>query len=748
MKKKILALCLLVGAALTASARPSVLSLKESIKDSTIVYPQSFETNTQELMKNWYLKNYAVVDRSGANQKDVPTSDQDYIKRLKTMPTVIEMPYNSVVRSYINMYTQRRRQLVEEMLGLSLYYMPFFEQALEKEGMPLELKYLPVIESALNPDAVSRVGATGLWQFMLSTAKGMGLEVNSIVDERRDPIRSSEIAAKYLKQLYNIYGDWSLAIASYNCGPGNVNKALRRAGNSDGKKKDFWDIYFYLPQETRGYVPAFIAANYVMTYYKDHNLGKSLAKKPIITDTIHVNKRIHLEQISAVLNIPIEELRVLNPQYRKDVIPGDIRPYALTLPSQQIYSYIVSEDSIVAHNAALYARRDVVEPTSQSSVSDNSNTTTKLVTKYHKVGRNETISNIARKYGVSVSQIKKWNGLRSNKLKRGQSLKINTYKRVKVDKSDKEEEVEEAVEETEVAEVTEPAPEKPKKETASTTTQKEKVEKKAEKTEKKADKTEKTEKTEKKSQPRNPETHKVERGETLASIASQYGVSIADLRSWNDLKSDNIMAGQTLTVDAKKAQASKKKEKEQASPSTHTVKSGENLSGIAEKYGVSVADLRSWNDLKNDNIRVGDKLKLKSDGKSSTSTKSNSKEETKAEQTHKVKKGETLSSIADKYGVTVDDLRSWNNIKGNNIAADQNLKVYSDKKASSSKSDKSNKNDKKKSEKKSNKTHKVKKGETLGQIAEKYGVGLSKLKKANGISGTNIQVGQTLKIPQ
>ena len=651
MKKQILALCLIAGAALTSFARPTVLSLKENIQDSTIVYPQSFETDTQELMKNWYLQNYAVVDRSGANLSDVPTSDKDFIARLQKMPTVIEMPYNGVVRSYINMYTQRRRQLVEEMLGLSLYYMPFFEQALEKEGVPLELKYLPVIESALNPDAVSRVGATGLWQFMLTTAKGLGLEVNSIIDERRDPIRSSEMAAKYLKQLYNIYGDWSLAIASYNCGPGNVNKALRRAGGTADKKKDFWDIYFYLPQETRGYVPAFIAANYVMTYYKDHNLGKSLARRPILTDTIHVNKRVHFEQISAVLNIPMEELRVLNPQYRKDEIPGDIRPYALTLPSQQIYSYIVSEDSIVAHNAALYARRDVVVPVDPSTVSnDDGETTTKLVVKYHKVRRNETISMVARKYGVSVSSIKKWNGLRSSRLKRGQTLKINTYKKVRVEQPETEEEETVDVEETVVAETTPvAAPEKKKKETTTTTTA-----------------------------PRNPERHKVQRGETLASIAGQYGVTIADIREWNDLKSDNI--------------------------------------------------------------RVGDKLKLKADGKTSTSSRSRDNEA--AEQTHKVKKGETLGQIATKYGVTVDDLRKWNNIKGNNIAAGQNLKVYSDKKVDR-KTDKTDKKSKKK-----HKTHKVKRGETLGEIAEKYGVGLSKLKKANGIKGNNIQIGQSLKIPR
>lgn len=241
MKKGILALMLLAGTSISVCARPSVLTLKESIQDSTIVYPESFETDTHKLMQNWYLQNYAVIDGGGDAQADVPATKEDYIQRLSTLPTAIEMPYNQIVRSYIDMYTQRRRTLVEEMLGLSLYYMPIFEQALEKEGMPLELKYLPVIESALNPDAVSRVGATGLWQFMLGTAKGLGLEVNTLIDERRDPIRSSEMAAKYLKQLYGIYGDWSLAIASYNCGPGNVNKALRRAG---GGKKDFWEIYY------------------------------------------------------------------------------------------------------------------------------------------------------------------------------------------------------------------------------------------------------------------------------------------------------------------------------------------------------------------------------------------------------------------------------------------------------------------------------------------------------------------------
>ena len=345
-----------------ADRQPNVLDLKNSLTDSSVVFPESFETDTQKMLEGWYMKNYTATDRRYEEMEDADTSDETIIERLKALPTVIEMPFNEVVRTYIDRYTKRGRSQVAALLGMSLYYLPVFEQALEERGLPLELKYLPVIESGLDPNAVSRHGATGLWQFMLGTARGLGMEVNSLVDERRDPYVASERAATYLKDLYDTYGDWSLAIAAYNCGPGNVNKALRRAGG-DPKSHDFWGIYYYLSPETRGYVPMFIAANYVMNYYQDHNISPVLAVKPLVTDTLHITERVHFNQISKVLDIPVEELRILNPQFRADLIPGTPdTPYTLILPSQQIHAYLMSEDAIKEYESDRYALRGVVEP--------------------------------------------------------------------------------------------------------------------------------------------------------------------------------------------------------------------------------------------------------------------------------------------------------------------------------------------------------------------------------------------------
>lgn len=242
-------------------------ALKDTISDNAIVYPESMSEKLSDLLAAWQLE-LSTDELQCLRGQNVSYHDTIYANRLYTLPTVMELSYNQVVKSYIEMYSTRRREQVSYMLALGEYYFPMFEEALDRHGLPLELKYLPVIESALNPIAVSRVGATGLWQFMLRTGKSYGLEVNSLVDERRDPYKSTEAAVKYLKDLYAIYGDWNLVIAAYNCGPGNVNKAIARSGG----KRDYWEIYYKLPKETRGYVPAFIAANYIMNHFSDHNI--------------------------------------------------------------------------------------------------------------------------------------------------------------------------------------------------------------------------------------------------------------------------------------------------------------------------------------------------------------------------------------------------------------------------------------------------------------------------------------------
>lgn len=536
-----LALSVIIGLS-TAHAAPRATSVRsvsaDTITNVNIVVPESFETDVHKLMQNWYLQNYASLDKDADQRKSVTASDQEYINRLQRMNTVIDMPYNKIVRSFINMYAERKKGLVEAMLGMSLYYMPIFEEALDRYGLPLELKYLPVIESALNPTAKSRAGAMGLWQFMKSTATGLGLEVNSVVDERCDPYGASDAAARYLKQLYNIYNDWTLVLAAYNCGPGNVNKAMRRAG---GGKKDFWEIYRFLPAETRDYIPAFIAANYVMNYYHKHNISPALASRPILTDTVHVNRRVHFEQISEVMDIPMDELRILNPQYRQDLIPGNVRPYPLVLPNIQVYCFISNQDSIVNHNAEKYAQREVVEPvmTDKSQKDAKGEYTQELVVKYHKVRRGETLSKIAARYGVSASEIRRVNGI-GRKVRRGQTLRINTYRRKYI---------EAPADSTAVADsvaVQQPAP-VDNVVKADTVKQKE-VKPASVQTQPKPKKAE-TEKPRK----QKTTTHTIKTGENLGRIAAKYGVSVDALRKANNIKGDKIKAGDKLVIPSKQA---------------------------------------------------------------------------------------------------------------------------------------------------------------------------------------------------
>lgn len=387
----------------------------EEEPNAETIIPDDFTSSLDYLLHNW-----AVDKNSTSNCKTRPnpiTTEEQYKERLKKLPHVIEMPYNSAVKSFIDIYTQSRRKQVEYLLGLSNYYFPIFEAELEAEKLPLELKYLPIIESALNPRAVSRAGATGIWQFMIATGRMYDLEVNSLVDERMDPVKSSKAAAKFLKELYGIYSDWHLAIAAYNCGPGNVNKAIRRAGG----EQDFWKIYPYLPAETRSYVPIFIAANYTMNYYEEHYLCPAQIRIPVLTDTIMVNRRMHLEQIAAVLNMPIEEVRLLNPQYRRDIVPGDVKPYPIRLPHNYANQFIDNCDTIYAYKADLLInnRRDEVEVPKATSKSSS-----RGKVKYHTVTRGQTISGIAKRYGISQTQLRRANNLKSSKIRIGQRLRI------------------------------------------------------------------------------------------------------------------------------------------------------------------------------------------------------------------------------------------------------------------------------------------------------------------------------------
>ena len=328
-------------------------------REEVIEFPEAMTYDLDSLMNLYLSKTYLEEDSDCNMQKVNPEfSKEEYVERLSRMPSVMEMAYNDVVRKFIDRYAVRLRHSISYMLGACNFYMPIFEEALEAYQLPLELKYLPIIESALTPTAVSRAGAVGLWQFMLTTGRHYDLKVNSLVDERRDPVKSSYAAARYLSDLYKIFGDWNLVIAAYNCGPGNINKAIHRANGN----KDYWQIYPYLPNETRGYVPAFIAANYIMTYYSLHNICPMTTKLPAKSDTVMISRKLHLEQVAAVMNISIDLLRSLNPMYRRDIVPGNTELSPLRLPQAETIRFIDMQDSIYNYRASeLLSNRAEVE---------------------------------------------------------------------------------------------------------------------------------------------------------------------------------------------------------------------------------------------------------------------------------------------------------------------------------------------------------------------------------------------------
>lgn len=369
----------------------------------------------QEIQYDEYFRHYILSDSVQIIGKDsVADRQRDtlYARRLKNLVSTIPLAYNYIVRGHINRYVDAAPGTMSRILGLSQVYFPLIENELMAADMPIELRALPIIESALQVNAVSRAGAVGLWQFMPSTGKSYGLEVNTLVDERRDPIRSTKAAIRFLKDLYRIFGDWTLAIAAYNCGPGNVNKAIARSGG-----KSFWQIYDYLPRETRGYVPAFIAATYAYNYHREHNIEMTRTPIPLALDTIHVNRVMHLEQIASTIDVDMETLRLLNPQYRMDIIPASTKPYTLILPQRHVNQYIEHEAEIMAKDSTYL--KEYLNPVNLDKKRLEKRTT------YHRIKRGETLGGIARRYGVTVNQLMRWNGIKNaGRIREGQRLRI------------------------------------------------------------------------------------------------------------------------------------------------------------------------------------------------------------------------------------------------------------------------------------------------------------------------------------
>ena len=399
---------------------PVVAQEQETTLEEEVDIPETMIWAIDSLLNDWKTKQYMNLEKECKTSENNPHfPDSIYMDRLSRIPTVMEMPYNPVIRQFIDLYAVRLRDQVSYMLSATNFYIPIFEEALDAYNLPIELKYLPIIESALNPVAISRAGATGLWQFMFGTGKEYGLEQNSLVDERKDPIKSTWAAARYLNDLYEIYEDWNLVIAAYNCGPGNINKAIRRAGGT----KDYWAIYNYLPKETRGYVPAFIAANYVMTYYCDHNICPIESTLPVVSDTLLINKELHFDQITALCNIEKEQLRSLNPQYNKDLIPGNNKPYALRLPQEVIPVFIEQQDSIYNYNKEkLFPKRATVS-TAKPKVKP-APKPKQTGTIHYRIRRGDSLSTIARRHRVTVKQIRQWNNLKGDRIEAGKTLKI------------------------------------------------------------------------------------------------------------------------------------------------------------------------------------------------------------------------------------------------------------------------------------------------------------------------------------
>jgi membrane-bound lytic murein transglycosylase D len=649
-------------------------------------------------------------------------------ERLKKMDekSPFNIEYNVGLENVIKSFLKNRKRAFERLMGVSQFYFPMFEESLATQNIPLEIKYLAVVESALNPRAVSRVGATGLWQFMYQTGKQYDLKINSYVDDRNDPLKSSQAATQYMTNMYKIFGDWDLVLASYNSGPGNVAKAIRRSGG----KQNYWNIRKYLPKETQGYLPAFLATMYIFEYHKEHGIKPDRAiANHFATDTVMVKNAITFKQISDLLDVPIAELQFLNPSYKREVVPyitGE--NHYLRLPVNKVAVFTSNEDKIYAfiNYESSIRERPYESILASGDSNDTDSDTTILRVKYHKVRRGDSLSEISDRYGVTMTALKKWNHLRNNKAPMGRKLKIYTFDSVASNNKTSKQDTVSVKESTAIASNT------------SKTFKEEKVV----------------------SYKDVVKYHKVKKGDNLGEISDKYGVSVAAIKKWNHIKGSNIALGKSLKIiknervvttvkkevkaDKNAIETSIASNDNEKATDFYVVEKGDNLFSISKKFNVSLEDLKKWNNLDDLNVEQGSKLTLAENDK--TEAEIANKAEVKIIE-HVVDKGESIGIIARKYDVSVSDIRDWNNLDSNTIQFGTKLivgkkyMISSDNKNNPTKRETIVVNDRNEV-----KLYYVKKGDSLFSIAKKYNVTASDIKKWNGIKNESLKPGMKLKI--
>jgi membrane-bound lytic murein transglycosylase D len=558
--------------------------------------------------------------------------------------------YNPGLENLIKSFLKNRKKSFERLMAVSEYYFPLMEEALAKQNVPLEIKYLAVVESALNPKAVSRMGATGLWQFMYQTGKQYGLKIDSYVDERSDPLKSSDAATQYMTNMYKIFGDWDLVLAAYNSGPGNVAKAIRRSGG----QQNYWNIRKNLPRETQGYVPAFLATMYIYEYHKEHGIVPNRAKvKHFATDTVMIKRQMTFRQISELLDVPVAQLQLLNPSYKLNVVPFyHDQTHFLRLPQEKVAVFASNEDKIYAYaqyekdkseKPFLLAKATVVK----DSVRANTESLAATKSVYYKVRKGDNIASVALKYGVTIAEIKKWNHIKGNNIAYGRSLKINT-------------------DPTALKEIKSESKNTVSKNTAL-------ADAKVNKEEKAVDAS------------NTASSYVVQKGDNLGSIAKKHNLTVTEIQKLNGLTTASVQTGLVLQLSPKETDA---KPDAATSPLRkdveYVVLKGDNLGAIATKFGATVPELKSWNNLPDNTITIGkslivakDEIAINTDKATVNSFKTkNNASAAKTASEYFVKKGDSLFSISKKYpGVTINDLKKWNGISGEDIKPGMKLKI-------------------------------------------------------------------------